>query len=326
MIAGLAQQDSGRIFFNDIDAQTISLKDRRIGFVFQNYALFRHMTVFDNVAYGLKVRPRRERPSKCEIKERVMALLELMQLNGLEARYPAQLSGGQCQRVAIARALAIEPQVLLLDEPFGALDAKVRKDLRAWLREVHERTGHTTVFVTHDQEEALELADRVAILNKGQLEQIGTPEQIFHEPASAFVCAFLGESTCLNVDVRHHQVMFEGRMVYAAPSPIADGAARMFVRPDGWQLVDPAHPQASISYEPLQGILSRIRLHGLRRRAEVRVQGLDNPLEIDLPPIHTPFTASLHSGAHVEVRIDHARVFSGGSEALCEPKNVEKAA
>jgi sulfate/thiosulfate transport system ATP-binding protein len=323
MIAGLAQPDTGRILLNEVDAQTIPLRERRIGFVFQNYALFRHMSVFNNIAYGLKVRPRRERPSARDITQRVMALIELMQLTGLEGRYPVQLSGGQCQRVALARALAIEPQVLLLDEPFGALDAKVRKDLRAWLREVHERTGHTTVFVTHDQEEALELADRVAILNKGQIEQLGTPEAIYHEPASAFVCAFLGESSRFLIHISNRQVIFAGKPVYACPIPLADGEGQMFVRPDGAHLVDPtAMKSMSVhGYGTLSGVLVRIRLHGLRRRAEVRIDGLDTSLEIDLPATNSPFIASLHSGAMVQVHIDQARVFlnqsalNGGAQA-----------
>jgi sulfate transport system ATP-binding protein len=167
------------------------VQQRRVGFVFQAYALFRHMTVFDNIAYGLTVRPRRERPSKPEIERRVTELLDLMQLPGLGRRYPAQLSGGQRQRVALARAMAIEPRVLLLDEPFGALDTKVRKDLRHWLREIHDRTGLTTVFVTHDQAEAMELADRIAILHRGRIEQVGAPREISERPATSFVREFL---------------------------------------------------------------------------------------------------------------------------------------
>ena len=167
------------------------MQERRVGFVFQSYALFRHMTVFDNIAYGLAVRPRRVRPSRAEIAERVTELLDMMQLPGFEKRYPSQLSGGQRQRIALARALAIEPRVLLLDEPFGALDAKVRKDLRKWLRDIHDRTGLTTVFVTHDQAEAMEVADRVAILNGGRIEQIGAPQEIRERPATKFVRAFL---------------------------------------------------------------------------------------------------------------------------------------
>ena len=167
------------------------MQERRVGFVFQSYALFRHMTVFDNIAYGLTVRPRRARPSRREIARRVDELIDMMQLPGLGARYPAQLSGGQRQRVALARAMAIEPRVLLLDEPFGALDAKVRKELRLWLREIHDRTGLTTVFVTHDQSEAMDLADRVAVLNAGRIEQVGTPREVSQAPATPFVREFL---------------------------------------------------------------------------------------------------------------------------------------
>ena len=192
-IAGLEFQDGGDVFFGDINARQLSLRERRIGFVFQHYALFRHMTVEDNIAFGLRARPRSQRPAEHDIRARVFELLQLVQLDGLERRYPAQLSGGQRQRVALARALAIEPRVLLLDEPFGALDAKIRKDLRQWLRELHQRTGHTTVFVTHDQEEAFELADRVAILNGGRIEQVGTPTQIRQRPENTFVADFLGQ-------------------------------------------------------------------------------------------------------------------------------------
>src|SRR5690606_11424737 len=169
LIAGLDFPTEGAIHFGDEDASLKSVQDRNVGFVFQHYALFRHMSVLDNVGFGLKVRKARTRPSKAEIDKRARALLEFVQLKGLEKRYPNQLSGGQRQRVALARALAIEPNVLLLDEPFGALDAQVRKELRRWLREIHESTGHTTVFVTHDQEEALELADRVVVMSQGRI-------------------------------------------------------------------------------------------------------------------------------------------------------------
>src|SRR5215213_10016278 len=178
IVAGLEQADRGRVMFGDLDAMRLTLRERRIGFVFQHYALFRHMTVLDNVAFGLRARPRRTRPPAEEIRRRSLELLDLVQLADFGSRYPAQLSGGQRQRVALARALAIGPRVLLLDEPFGALDAKVRKELRRWLREFHEQTGHTTLFVTHDQDEAFELADRVAILNQGKVEQVGTPRMI----------------------------------------------------------------------------------------------------------------------------------------------------
>lgn len=190
-IAGLEHQNSGSVFFGDINADKLSLRERRIGFVFQQYALFKHMNVADNIAFGLRARPHATRPTESSIRARVEELLNLIQLSGLELRYPSQLSGGQRQRVALARALAIEPRVLLLDEPFGALDAKVRKDLRRWLRELHAHTGHTTLFVTHDQDEAFELADRVAILNGGVIEQIGTPSQILDHPKTKFIADFV---------------------------------------------------------------------------------------------------------------------------------------
>lgn len=190
-VAGLEQPDQGQVLFGDIDASTLSLRERRIGFVFQHYALFRHMRVFGNIAFGLRARPRGTRPHEEAIRLKVMELLHLVQLDGLGDRYPAQLSGGQRQRVALARALAIEPRVLLLDEPFGALDARVRKDLRKWLRELHQHTGHTTLFVTHDQDEAFELADRIAILDHGRIVQVGTPAEICERPATPFVASFI---------------------------------------------------------------------------------------------------------------------------------------
>ena len=192
VIAGLEQADQGQIGFHGQDATHQSARERQVGFVFQHYALFRHMTVFENVAFGLRVRPRKVRPSNAEITERVTKLLRLVQLEGLAQRYPSQLSGGQRQRVALARALAVEPRVLLLDEPFGALDAKVRLELRRWLKRLHEEIHVTSVFVTHDQEEALEVADRVVIMNHGQIEQIGTPEEVYDHPANPFVYDFLG--------------------------------------------------------------------------------------------------------------------------------------
>ena len=193
IIAGLENPDLGEIFFEDQDVANVQVKERNVGFVFQHYALFQHMTVFENIAFGLKVRPRATRPLKRKINEKVMELLSLVKLESFANRFPSQLSGGQRQRVALARALAVEPSVLLLDEPFGALDAKVRKDLRRWLRKLHDEIHITSIFVTHDQEEALEVADRVVIMNGGTIEQIGTPEEVYHTPASPFVYDFLGK-------------------------------------------------------------------------------------------------------------------------------------
>mgnify|MGYP002593376847 CR=1 FL=1 len=197
IIAGLEHQTSGHIRFHGTDVSRLHARDRKVGFVFQHYALFRHMTVFDNIAFGLTVLPRRERPNAAAIKAKVTKLLEMVQLAHLADRYPAQLSGGQKQRVALARALAVEPQILLLDEPFGALDAQVRKELRRWLRQLHEELKFTSVFVTHDQEEALTMSDTIVVMNQGYIQQIGTPEDIYNEPQNAFVADFIGDSNIL---------------------------------------------------------------------------------------------------------------------------------
>jgi sulfate transport system ATP-binding protein len=193
IIAGLDVPDSGIVRLNDEDATNSTARERQVGFVFQHYALFRHLTVFENVAFGLRLRPKTTRPPENDIRDRVKKLLELIQLDWLGDRYPNQLSGGQRQRVALARALAVEPRVLLLDEPFGALDAKVRKELRRWLRRLHDELHIASVFVTHDQEEALEVSDRVAIMNRGQIEQVGSPAEVYDNPANAFVYQFLGD-------------------------------------------------------------------------------------------------------------------------------------
>ena len=213
MIAGLEQPDAGAILFDDTDITRTDVRDRNIGFVFQHYALFGHMTVAENIAFGLSVLPASRRPSRAEIDARVAHLLDKVQLPGLGKRYPAQLSGGQRQRVALARALATRPKVLLLDEPFGALDAKVRKDLRRWLRQIHHDMGVTTVFVTHDQEEALEVADRVVVMSAGHDEQVGTPNEVYEHPATPFVIEFLGDVNRLHPQgsatptyVRPHQI------------------------------------------------------------------------------------------------------------------------
>jgi sulfate/thiosulfate transport system ATP-binding protein len=232
IIAGLEQADDGAILFDGVDAADRNIRERGVGFVFQHYALFRHMTVFENIAFGLRVKPRRQRPNAPEIRRRVNRLLALVQLEPLGQRYPAQLSGGQRQRVALARALAIEPQVLLLDEPFGALDAKVRKELRRWLRQLHDEMGLTSVFVTHDQEEALELADRVAILNQGRIEQTGTPSIVYERPQTPFVYGFLGNANRLVCRVEHDCVEVYGRHFPADRTEIAaNGEVIAFVRP-----------------------------------------------------------------------------------------------
>src|SRR5918992_1135322 len=222
-IAGLETIEGGRILLDGEDATGIPARERGIGFVFQHYALFRHMTVSENVAFGLRARPRGQRPPEREIADRVGRLLEMVQLGAFAQRRPAALSGGQRQRVALARALAIEPRVLLLDEPFGALDAKVRRELRRWLREIHDKTGHTTLFVTHDQEEALELADRVVVMNKGQIEQVGTADEVYDTPNSPFVYGFIGESSSLPVKVENGELGIADRTIGLAAPDMPDG-------------------------------------------------------------------------------------------------------
>lgn len=276
VIAGLEMPGSGSVHFGDVDASHLSVQERRVGFVFQHYALFRHMTVLDNIAYGLSVRPRRLRPTKAEINRRCRELLDLVQLGGLEARYPAQLSGGQRQRVALARALAVEPRVLLLDEPFGALDAKVRKELRAWLRDIHDRTGHTTLFVTHDQDEALELADRVAVLDKGRIEQVGTPSDVYDRPATRFVYKFIGESSTLPVEVLDGVLRLGAYNLGLEVKDLAPGPADLVVRPQSVKIIDQG-------VDALPAEVVRLRRSGGGRRAEVRLAETPNLLELDIP-------------------------------------------
>ena len=235
-IAGLEAPDEGSVSLDGEDFLALSARERRVGMVFQHYALFRHMTVANNIAFGLRVRPAAQRPKKAEIAQRVEKLLSLIQLEGLGKRYPAQLSGGQQQRVALARALAIEPRVLLLDEPFGALDAKVRKELRHWLRRVHDETGVTTIFVTHDQEEAMDLADRVVVLREGSIEQVGTPEALDEHPASAFVFDFLGDANRLPCRLDGGLARFDGFSVPATAPPGAGGAVTAWFRPHETEL------------------------------------------------------------------------------------------
>ena len=232
IIAGLEYPDAGRVLLDGDDASNRHVRERQVGFVFQHYALFKHMTVFENVAFGLRVKPRKERPSEAVIREKVKKLLELVQLDWIADRYPPQLSGGQRQRIALARALAVEPRVLLLDEPFGALDAKVRKELRRWLRQLHDELHVTSIFVTHDQEEALEVADQVVLMNKGHIEQLGTPGDVYNHPASPFVYGFLG-----NVNLFHGRVndgvLASGDATFHAPqfADVKNGEGIAYVRP-----------------------------------------------------------------------------------------------
>jgi sulfate/thiosulfate transport system ATP-binding protein len=278
LIAGLETPTDGAIFFGDEDASSKTVQERNIGFVFQNYALFRNMNVLENVSFGLKVRPSATRPPRKDIRRRAMELLDLVQLSGLERRFPNQLSGGQRQRVALARALAIEPRVLLLDEPFGALDAQVRRELRRWLREIHDKTGHTTVFVTHDQEEALELADRLVVMSQGSIEQVGTPDDVYDRPNSPFVFGFIGESSALPVEVENDELWVGGRAI-GIPAPGATaGPAHLYFRPHDVELVDDG--------AALAGVVAASRRVGGTRRVELEIGGQKDRVEIDLPFDH----------------------------------------
>ena len=277
VIAGLEAPDGGRILFGGEDATPRHVRDRQVGFVFQHYALFRHMTVFENVAFGLRVRPRRIRPPAAEIRARVTELLELVQLAPLGGRYPAQLSGGQRQRVGLARALAVRPRVLLLDEPFGALDAQVRKDLRRWLRRLHDEIRITSVFVTHDQDEALEVADRVVVMHHGRVEQIGTPEEVYDQPATPFVYGFLG-----SVNLFHGRLA-DGRMrlgatEHEAPgmAEAADGPALAFVRTHEVEIA--VAPNGST----FEAVVSHARALGPSVRVELTSPGHGAPIEAEL--------------------------------------------
>jgi sulfate/thiosulfate transport system ATP-binding protein len=274
LIAGLDFPTSGAIFFGDEDASRKTVQERHVGFVFQHYALFRHMTVAENIGFGLKVRPAATRPAKADIRQRALQLLDLVQLSGLADRYPHQLSGGQRQRVALARALAIEPRVLLLDEPFGALDAQVRRDLRRWLREIHDRTGHTTVFVTHDQEEALELADRVVVMSNGRIEQVGSADDVYDRPVSPFVYGFIGESSRLPVRIDDGQVWFEDRPLGLAGVQVSPGPAHLYFRPQDVQLIDGG---AGIA-----GTVTARRRVEARRRIELALGASANRVEIEV--------------------------------------------
>ena len=232
IIAGLETADTGTILFSGEDTTDVHVRERGVGFVFQHYALFRHMTVFENVAFGLRMKPRSERPSEEQIKKKVHDLLGLVQLDWLADRFPSQLSGGQRQRIALARALAVEPKVLLLDEPFGALDAKVRKELRRWLRRLHDELHVTSIFVTHDQEEALEVADRVVVINQGRIEQSGSPQQVWDHPASPFVYGFLGDVNLFHGRADGGQVLLDGFQIAAPEHAHAQNAkASAYVRP-----------------------------------------------------------------------------------------------
>lgn len=269
IIAGLEQADSGSVIIRGEDASDLHVRERNVGFVFQHYALFRHMTVFENVAFGLRVKPRSERPDEAAIRTRVKELLDLVQLSHVAARYPTQLSGGQRQRVALARALAVQPKVLLLDEPFGALDAQVRKELRRWLRELHDELHVTSLFVTHDQEEALEVADRVVLMNAGKVEQIGTPAEVYDQPTSAFVHSFLGSVNLFRGRVAGQGLgIGEQQLGGPIPSHLAEGSAAIaYVRPHELEILPSDAPGG------IRATITRLLPMGPRIRVELRGDG-----------------------------------------------------
>ena len=304
VIAGLEIPDAGQVLFHGRDATDHHTRERRIGFVFQHYALFRHMTVFENIAFGLRVRPRRTRPPEPEIRERVMALLRLVQLDWLADRHPSQLSGGQRQRIALARALAVEPEVLLLDEPFGALDARVRKDLRRWLRRLHDELHVTSVFVTHDQEEALEVADRVVVMNEGRIEQVGTPDEVYEHPATPFVYGFLGD-----VNLFHGRLDADGRWIdpsgLAVPptADAADGPAVAYVRTHEVEL---AH--ADDDGAAMRAVVRQVRPRGSLVRLDLEREADGLTISAELSRVRFDALA-LGKGSRVAITARRARVF-----------------
>jgi len=298
IIAGLDFADSGQIVLDGDDASARHVRERHVGFVFQHYALFRHMSIADNVAFGLRVKPRRERLAEADIKRRVKRLLELVQLDWLADRYPSQPSGGQRQRIALARALAVDPKVLLLDEPFGALDAKVRKELRRWLRQLHDEIHVTSVFVTHDQEEALEVSDRVVVINKGKVEQIGTPESVYDHPATPFVANFLGSVNLFHGRVEDGHLHVGNDALALGASEGSDGKAVAFVRPHEFDLVPGWDEQGALAARIVRvvsvGPSAQIELaHGDGKLIEVslgrdafRLLGLSEGDRVSLRPRH----------------------------------------
>jgi sulfate/thiosulfate transport system ATP-binding protein len=279
IIAGLDAADAGTVYFHGEDTTDRHVRERQVGFVFQHYALFRHMTVFDNVAFGLTVRPRNVRPSKSEIRERVHKLLELVQLDWLADRYPSQLSGGQRQRIALARALAIEPKVLLLDEPFGALDARVRQELRRWLRRLHDELHITGLLVTHDQDEALEVADRVVVMNEGRVVQVGTPDEVYEHPATPFVFHFLGNVNLFRGRLEEGRLSFGGIELDAPREAGVEAAPAVgYVRPHDLQIT-----HTPDSDEAVAAVVRQIRGAGPFVRLELDRVGTGESIEAEMP-------------------------------------------
>ena len=306
IIAGLEPADGGTIHFHGQDATGQPVRERQVGFVFQHYALFRHMSVFENVAFGIRVRPRPSRPSEAEIRETVLGLLHLVQLDVLADRRPSELSGGQRQRVALARALAVKPKVLLLDEPFGALDAKVRKELRRWLRRLHEEVHVTSVFVTHDQEEALEVSDRVVIMNEGRVEQSGTPEEVYERPATSFVYGFLGDVNLFHGRIHRGRVRIGESELDAPEWPEArDQAGIAYVRTYDVELASTPNGNSS-----LEALVRHVRTFGPVVRLELDLVDGGRTIEAHLPRNRFEGLA-IAKGQRVYVSPTHVRVFAG---------------
>lgn len=304
IIAGLEQADSGSIFFDGDDATYSSVRERRVGFVFQHYALFRHMSVLENVAFGLRVKKRSERPSRSEIRERVMELLKLVQLDWLAHRLPNQLSGGQRQRVALARALAVEPKVLLLDEPFGALDAKVRKELRRWLRRLHDEIHVTSVFVTHDVEEALEVANEIVVMNEGRVEQSGPPDHVYEHPVNAFVYQFLGSVNLFHTRVRDGRIRL-GDTVLECNQNVRE--AVIYTRPHDIDIVRQASPGL------LQAVI--LRIHAIGPIVRIELQRNDNQQIVEVEMTREGYSClRLIVGEDVYIRPRQAKIYQSDDE------------
>jgi sulfate transport system ATP-binding protein len=309
IIAGLEHPDSGTVHFNNANATHLPVAQRKVGFVFQHYALFRHMTVEKNISFGLRMLPRSKRPSRHKVAERAAELLSLVQLEGMGGRYPSQLSGGQRQRVALARALAVEPRVLLLDEPFGALDAKVRKDLRKWVRQLHDELHITTVFVTHDQEEALEISDRVVVMNHARIEQIGTPQEVYDQPATPFVFRFLGKVNAVKGGL-------------AGPTPVPDELdarhdSLAFVRPHDVEVL--RYPNGSPT---LAATVEHTNAAGSVARLDLRLRATGELLEVELPRARHA-ELDLKPGEAAYVKFKKVRTFPAADAAFAsEPADA----
>lgn len=315
IIAGLESSDSGRILFGGEDVSNLHVRDRNIGFVFQHYALFRHLTVAENIAFGLESLPRKQRPSKAEIRQRVEKLLQMIQLPQLADRYPAQLSGGQKQRVALARALATQPRILLLDEPFGALDAKVRKDLRRWLRALHDEFHFTSIFVTHDQEEALELSDQVVVMSQGQVEQVNTPTELYAKPESRFVFDFLGHVNVLSGAVKN-QKLAQGDAWVSLPGNRPEQEAQLYLRPHEVHLARAPSVHARL---PLR--IDAVSLIGSEVRIELVPEGWNSEEIWEIGMSHNEFAQQNPSRGELWFAVpDVGHLFSGDNS---QPKTVD---